>query len=92
MLFVTVDPERDTPEVLGKYVAAFDPRFLGLLRRRRGHARAAKEFKVYYEKHGKTADGVQRRSQRADLRVRPAGPAAPLRATADRLRRTISPH
>jgi protein SCO1/2 len=50
VLFVTVDPERDTQGALAKYVTAFDPRFLGL----RGDAattqRAAKEFKIYYEK------------------------------------------
>jgi len=55
VLFVTVDPERDTQQVLAKYVPAFDPRFLGL----RGDAEAtravAKEFKIYYEKRpGKT--------------------------------------
>jgi protein SCO1/2 len=50
VLFVTVDPERDTPEVLGKYVTAFDPGFLGLYGDADATRRAAKEFKVYYEK------------------------------------------
>ncbi|MFL6565303.1 MAG: SCO family protein [Burkholderiales bacterium] len=56
VLFVTVDPERDTPEVLGKYVGAFDPRFLGLYGDAAATQRAAREFKVYYEKR-KTSDG-----------------------------------
>ena len=56
VLFVTVDPERDTPEVLGKYVTAFDPGFLGLYGDAAATQRAAKEFKVYYEKR-KTGDG-----------------------------------
>jgi protein SCO1/2 len=50
VLFVTVDPERDTPELLAKYVTAFDPRFLGLYGDAAATQRAAKEFKVYYEK------------------------------------------
>jgi protein SCO1/2 len=50
VLFVTVDPERDTPEVLGRYVTAFDPRFLGLYGDAAATQKAAKEFKVYYEK------------------------------------------
>jgi protein SCO1 len=50
VLFVTVDPERDTQEMLGKYVTAFDPRFLGLYGDAAATQRAAKEFKVYYEK------------------------------------------
>jgi protein SCO1/2 len=50
VLFVTVDPERDTREVLAKYVTAFDPRFLGLYGDAAATQRAAKEFKVYYEK------------------------------------------
>ena len=56
VLFVTVDPERDTPEVLGKYVGAFDPRFLGLYGDAAATQRTAREFKVYYEKR-KTSDG-----------------------------------
>jgi protein SCO1/2 len=50
VLFVTVDPERDTPEVLAKYVTAFDPRFLGLYGDAAATQRVAKEFKIYYEK------------------------------------------
>ena len=56
VLFVTVDPERDTKEVLGKYVTAFDPRFLGLYGDAAATQRAAKEFKIYYEKR-KTPEG-----------------------------------
>jgi len=55
VLFVTVDPERDTPEVLGKYVGAFDSRFLGLYGDAAATQRAAREFKVFYEKR-KTGD------------------------------------
>jgi protein SCO1/2 len=55
VLFVTVDPERDTPDVLAKYVTAFDPRFLGLYGDAAATQRAAKDFKVYFEKR-KTGD------------------------------------
>ncbi|HEX7813331.1 MAG TPA: SCO family protein [Burkholderiales bacterium] len=50
VLLVTVDPERDTPEILGPYVTAFDPRFLGLRGSAEETARVAKEFKVIYQK------------------------------------------
>ena len=50
VLLVTVDPERDTGEVLAKYVTAFDARFLGLRGDLEATRRAAKEFKVYFEK------------------------------------------
>jgi protein SCO1/2 len=50
-----VDPERDTREVLAKYVPAFDSRFLGLYGDLEATRRTAKEFKVYFEKRpGKT--------------------------------------
>ncbi len=55
MLFVTLDPERDTQAALAKYVPAFDPRFLGLRGDAEATHAAAREFKVYYEKRpGKT--------------------------------------
>lgn len=50
VLFVTVDPERDTPQVLARYVPSFNPAFLGLYGDAEATARAAKEFKVYYQK------------------------------------------
>jgi protein SCO1/2 len=50
VLFVTVDPERDTPALLSKYVPAFDPRFVGLWGDADATARTAKEFKVIYQK------------------------------------------
>jgi protein SCO1/2 len=50
VLFVTVDPERDTPELLAKYVPAFDPSFLGLHGDADAIARTAKEFRIYYKK------------------------------------------
>ena len=56
VLFVSVDPERDTQAALAKYVPAFDARFLGLRGDLEATRRVAKEFKVYFEKRpGKTA-------------------------------------
>lgn len=55
VLFVTVDPERDTPELLASYVPAFDPRFLGLYGDLEATERTAKAFRVFYQKvPGKT--------------------------------------
>ena len=47
-LFVTLDPARDTPEVLAKYVPAFHPTFLGLRGDATETAAAAAEFKIFY--------------------------------------------
>jgi protein SCO1 len=58
VLFVTVDPERDTPEVLAKYVPAFDPGFLGLWGDAAATQRAAKEFKIFYERRPGGAPGA----------------------------------
>ena len=57
VLFVTIDPERDTPELLATYVPAFDPSFLGLYGDAEATARTAKEFKVLYEKVPGTTPG-----------------------------------
>jgi len=58
VLFVTVDPERDTPAVLGQYVPAFDPHFLGLYGDLAATQRAAKEFRIFYEKRAGSAPGA----------------------------------
>ena len=50
VLFVTIDPERDTAALLAQYVPAFDKRFLGLYGDAQATARVAKEFKVFYQK------------------------------------------
>ena len=50
VLFVTLDPERDTAAVLSQYVPAFDPGFLGLSGDAAATQRAAQEFKIFYEK------------------------------------------
>lgn len=48
-IFITVDPERDTPQVVADYAKAFDPRIVGLSGTPEQIAAAAKEFRVYYE-------------------------------------------
>ncbi len=57
VLFVTVDPERDTKELLAEYVPAFDPRFLGLYGNPAQTAEAVKEFRVFYRKSGDVDSG-----------------------------------
>jgi protein SCO1/2 len=49
-LFVTLDPQRDTPEVLREYAAAFHPRLVALTGSEGEIRRVATDFKVYYEK------------------------------------------
>jgi protein SCO1/2 len=57
VLFITVDPERDTAQLLAQYVPAFDPGFLGLYGSAEDTAKVAKEFKVFYQKQpGSTPD------------------------------------
>jgi protein SCO1/2 len=50
VLFVTLDPERDSAQLLSGYVTAFDPSFIGLRGDDDATAVAAKEFKVFYAK------------------------------------------
>ena len=54
VLFVTVDPARDTPDVLAKYVPSFNPTFLGLYGDAEATARTAKEFKVFFNAQAAT--------------------------------------
>jgi protein SCO1 len=50
-VFITVDPERDTPEVLKSYVTSFDAPILALTGTPEAVAQAAKDYRVYYAKH-----------------------------------------
>lgn len=54
-VFVTIDPARDTPEVLRDYAPAFHPRLIGLTGSPEAIDQAAKEYRVYYGK-GQTID------------------------------------
>ena len=49
VIFITVDPVRDTPEVIKAYTAAFDPSFIGLYGDAKRTRETADEFKVYYK-------------------------------------------
>jgi protein SCO1/2 len=50
VLFITLDPERDTQQLLASYVPAFDKRFVGLYGTPEQTAKVAKDFKVFYSK------------------------------------------
>jgi protein SCO1/2 len=50
VVFVTLDPVRDTPEVLGPYVKAFNPSFVALRGNEASTREAAKGFKVFFER------------------------------------------
>jgi protein SCO1/2 len=50
-IFVTVDPQRDKPEVLREYLKSFDPRFIGLTGTAAQISVAAKSFHVFYERN-----------------------------------------
>jgi len=55
-VFITVDPARDTAELLNVYVTNFDPGFVALIPSPEQLAEVAKEFKIYYKKvDGKTS-------------------------------------
>ena len=55
VVFITVDPERDTPELLKAYMGNFDPTFIALRPTLEQLPQVAKDFKIYYKKvEGKT--------------------------------------
>lgn len=57
VVFVTVDPERDTPEVLKSYVESFDAPITALTGSAEEVAQAAKAYRVYYAKHPRPDGG-----------------------------------
>ena len=74
VLFVTVDPARDTPQVLSQYVQAFNPSFVGLRPDDAQLAKVAKDFRVYYAKvPGKTPDNYTMNHTAASYVFDPSG-------------------
>lgn len=55
-LFITVDPRRDTPAVMGNYTQSFDPRIIGLTGTPQQIAAVAQEYGVYYAAHKSRPD------------------------------------
>ncbi len=56
-IFISVDPKRDTPEVLGDYMKNFSPRITALTGDQNEIASAAKAYRVYYRKAGESGEG-----------------------------------
>lgn len=55
-VFISLDPERDSVDVMGRYLANFHPRFVGLTGTAEQIAGAAKAYRVYHAKTGEDAD------------------------------------
>jgi protein SCO1/2 len=90
VLFASVDPERDTPAVLSKYVPAFDANFLGLSGDDAATQRAAKEFRIYYEKRPGGAPGAYTVDHAAQVYVLDAGGRLRLLVRHDRIAQDLA--
>ncbi len=87
-VFVTVDPERDTPAVLKAYVANFSPDFIALRGTPEQVKVAAKDFKVFYSQGARRHAGqLHDRPHRGLVRLRHEGPGPALHALRQRRRR-----
>jgi protein SCO1/2 len=58
VIFITLDPERDTAELLAQYMPSFDPSFLGLRGSLAETAATAAAFKVFYKKQPGSTPGT----------------------------------
>jgi protein SCO1/2 len=84
VVFITVDPDRDTAALLGQYVPAFDPRFVGLRGDAAATERVAREFKVIYQKvPGATPDRYTMDHSAGVFLFDPAGRLRVYESTAD---------
>lgn len=57
VLFISVDPERDTPEVLKEYLSAFNPDFLGLYGDERAIKKVTREYRIHSQKQTGESEG-----------------------------------
>ncbi len=90
VLFVTVDPERDTPAVLANYVPAFDASFLGLSGDAAATQRVAREFRIVYEKRPGGAPGAYTVDHSSQLYVLDAQGRLRLLARHDRIAQDLA--
>lgn len=72
-LFISIDPERDTPEIVREFTAAFHPRLLGLTGTPAQVEKAAKGFAAYYSKGEETPNGYLMDHSRIAYLMGPAG-------------------
>ena len=72
-LFVSIDPERDTPQHVGEFADAFGPPLIGLTGTPAQVAGAAKAFRVYYAKGDQSAGGYLMDHSRIAYLMDPAG-------------------
>jgi len=74
VLFVTVDPKRDTQELLSRYVPAFNPAFLGLFGDEAATDKVARDFKIVHQiQEGKTPESYTVAHTAASLVFDPQG-------------------
>ncbi len=73
VLFVTLDPERDTRELLAQYPPAFFPTFKGLSGDSAATAQAAQAFGVIYQKHANKSGGYELDHSAGTYLIAPGG-------------------
>jgi protein SCO1/2 len=97
VVFITVDPERDTPEVLKAYVASFDAPIIALTGAPDAVAQAAGAYRVFYAKHPLPDGGYDMDHSAVIYVMNPEGrftatftPDSTAEAIADRLQKLLS--